>query len=70
MDTRFTRKEKELRKVDKKVRNLKAKNSWDMEKIGELEEKSGELSKAIIQKQKKKEENASWDFSRDYARLV
>ena len=48
MNTQLTRKQKDLRKVNKKIRHLKSKEGgWDMEKIGELEKKS-ELSKKEI----------------------
>ena len=49
-------KERELRKIDKKIRHLKSKECWEMKKIDELEEKSSLLKKEIIHDQKKKNE--------------
>ena len=56
MNTKLTVKERDLRKTNKKVRTLKTKESWDMQKIGELEEKISILKKEIAHDQKKKNE--------------
>ena len=54
MNTNLTGKERELRNTNKKIRHLKSKESWNMEKIGELEEKSSLLNNEISHNQKKK----------------
>jgi hypothetical protein len=56
MNNRLTVKERELRKIDKKIRHLKSKDSWEMEKIGDLEKKSESLKNEISHNQKKKNE--------------
>jgi hypothetical protein len=56
MNTNLTGKERELRNTNKKIRHLKSKESWNMEKIGELEEKSSLLNNEISHNQKKKNE--------------
>jgi hypothetical protein len=56
MNNRLTTKERELRKIDKKIRNLKSKENWEMKKIGELEKKSSLLEKDIACDRKKKNE--------------
>lgn len=54
MNNRLTMQERELRKIDKKIRHLKSKDSWEMEKIGDLEKKSESLKNEISHNQKKK----------------
>ena len=49
-------KERELRKINKKIRHLKSKESWEMKKIGELEKDSSLLEKDIACDKKKKNE--------------
>jgi len=56
MNTNLTVKERDLRKTNKKIRHLKSKESWNTEKIGELEKKSSLLEKEISHNQKKKNE--------------
>ena len=56
MNTNLTVKERELRKTNKKIRHLRSKESWNMEKIGELEKKSSLLKNEISHNQKKKNE--------------
>ena len=55
MDTQLTRNQKELRKVNKKIRHLKArKGSWDMEKIMVLDGQRDILEKRFRQEDKAK----------------
>ena len=56
MNNRLTMQERELRKIDKKIRHLKSKDSWEMKKIGDLEKKSESLKNEISHNQKKKNE--------------
>ena len=56
MDNRLTMKERELRKIDKKIRRLKSKESWEMKKIGELEKESESMMEDITLVRKKKNE--------------
>ena len=56
MNNRLTMKERELRKIDKKIRHLKSKDSWEMKKIGELEKESESLKKDITLDREKKNE--------------
>jgi hypothetical protein len=49
-------KERELRKINKKIRHLKSKESWEMKKIGELEKKSESTMKEITHDREKKNE--------------
>ena len=56
MNTNLTVKERDLRKTNKKIRHLKSKESWNMEKISELEKESSLLEKDIAYDQKKKNE--------------
>jgi len=49
-------KERELRKIDKKIRRLKSKESWEMKKIGELEKESESMMEDITLVRKKKNE--------------
>tara|TARA_B110000879_G_C10928282_1_gene414879 strand:+ start:163 stop:573 length:411 start_codon:yes stop_codon:yes gene_type:complete len=49
-------KERELRKINKKIRHLKSKDSWEMKKIGELEKKSESTMKEITHDREKKNE--------------
>jgi len=56
MNTKLTGKERELRNTNKKIRQLKSKESWNMEKINGLEMKSSLLKNEIYHNQKKKNE--------------
>ena len=56
MSNHLTMKERDLRKINKKIRHLKSKESWEMKKIGELEKKSSLLEKDIACDRKKKNE--------------
>ena len=56
MSNHLTMKDRELRKINKKIRHLKSKESWDMKKIDVMEEKSSLLKKEIIHDQKKMNE--------------
>ena len=56
MNTKLTGKERELRNTNKKIRQLKSKESWNMEKINGLEKKSSLLKNEISHNQKKKNE--------------
>lgn len=56
MNTKLTVKERELRKTNKKIRHHKSNESWDMEKIGELDQKSELLKKEITYDREKKNE--------------
>ena len=49
-------KERELRKINKKIRHLKSKDSWEMKNIGELEKKSESMMKEITHDREKKNE--------------
>ena len=56
MSNHLTMKERELRKINKKIRHLKSKESWEMKKIGELEKKSESTMKEITHDREKKNE--------------
>ena len=56
MSNHLTMKERELRKINKKIRHLKSKDSWEMKKIGELEKKSESTMKEITHDREKKNE--------------
>ena len=56
MNNRLTTKERELRKIDKKIRNLKSKDNWEMKKIDDLETESESMMKEITLDREKKNE--------------
>ena len=56
MSNHLTMKERELRKINKKIRHLKSKDSWEMKNIGELEKKSESTMKEITHDREKKNE--------------
>ena len=56
MSNHLTMKERELRKINKKIRHLKSKDSWEMKNIGELEKKSESMMKEITHDREKKKE--------------
>ena len=56
MNNRLTMKERELRKIDKKIRHLKSKDSWEIKKIGELEKESESMKQDITLDREKNNE--------------
>ena len=55
MDSRLSRNQKDLRKVNKKIRRHKARNSWAMEEITELNRQSDALGKEVLLEQERVE---------------
>ena len=57
MNTQLTGKEREFRKIEKKIRHLKPEEGeWNMVKIGELKKNSNLLKKEITREREKKNE--------------
>ena len=56
MSNHLTMKERELRKINKKIRHLKSKESWEMKNIDVLEKKSESMMKEITHDREKKNE--------------
>ena len=70
MTTQLTQKQKDLRKVNKKIRKLKSKGpqpgAWDMERIAELDRQSNTLEKGILLEEKnKKEDDAKEEIEKE-----